>query len=234
MAAGGPLGGPCERPGGRTGPGGVLRALRGRRPAQVAVRAGDDAEGSDLRLRDGGVFVAGDRAAAGGGRGVPGSWGGELPEPPDDLRVSPPAPGGLQAAVRGGGLGGARDGRGELRQAVDRRHEGSGEREQAQGDEPRTDAGGGAASQGRDRGAGGAGAGGGRGGGRALRGVASGRRAARGAAPPGGSAGGDPGGEGAPGGAAAGGGRRARPPAGDEAQPEGRAAVQARPPRAGS
>ena len=69
-------------------------------PAQVAVRAADDAEGSDLRLRDGGVLVSGDSAQAGGGCGVPGARGGELSEPPDDLRVSPAAPIGLQASVR--------------------------------------------------------------------------------------------------------------------------------------
>ncbi len=58
-------------------------------------------------------------------------------------RVSPPSFGGFQP-VCGGGASGARDRRCELRQVVDRRDEGSSQRQQAQGDEL-SDAGGGAA-----------------------------------------------------------------------------------------
>ena len=119
---------------------------------------------------------------------------------------------------------GARDRRRELRQVVDRRDEGSSQRQQAQGDELRSDAGGGAASGGRDRRVAVAGAEDRRGGGRAFRGGVSGRRVARGVAPPGGSAGGDPGGQGAFGGQATGGRRGAGTRARFEAQPEGRAA----------
>ena len=57
----------------------------------------------------------------------------------DDLRVSPPSFGGFQGAVCGGGASGARD----RPNKVDRRDEGSSQRQQAQGDELRSDAGGG-------------------------------------------------------------------------------------------
>ena len=66
-----------------------------------------------------------------------------------------------------------------------------------------------------------------RGRGCALWGGVSGRRVARGVAAPGGPAGGDPGGQGAFGGPATGGGRGAGTQARFEAQPEGRAALQA-------
>ena len=59
MVAGGALGAPRQRLGGRVGFDGVLRAVRGRRAAQVAVRAADDAEGVDLRVRDGVVSSRG-------------------------------------------------------------------------------------------------------------------------------------------------------------------------------
>ena len=109
--------------------------------------------------------------------------------------------------------------------AVDRRDEGAGERLQAQGDELFPDDREGEASSGRDRGVGVAGAGTTR---RRTRGSGriSGATSCRGNR-------GDPGGEGAAGGAATGGGRRARPPAGHEAQPEGRSALQAGVRRAG-
>ena len=128
LAASWALGAPCERSGGRIGLDGVLRAVRGRRSAQVAVRAADDGEGSDLRVRDGGVFLARVGTEAGGGRGLSGSGSGELSEPPDDLRVSAASSWGFQAVVRGSGAVGGGDRRGELRQVVDRRDEGSGER----------------------------------------------------------------------------------------------------------
>ena len=121
LAASWALGAPCERSGGRIGLDGVLRAVRGRRSAQVAVRAADDGEGSDLRVRDGGVFLARVGTEAGGGRGLSGSGSGELSEPPDDLRVSAASSWGFQAVVRGSGAVGGGDRRGELRQVVDRR-----------------------------------------------------------------------------------------------------------------
>ena len=98
---------------------------------------------------------------------------GEFSEPSDDLRVSPPSFVGFQGTVCGGGRSGAGDRRCELRQVVDRRDEGSSQRQQAQGDELRSDAGGGAATGGRDRSVGVARAGDRRGGGRAFRGGAS-------------------------------------------------------------
>ena len=180
-----------------------LRAVLGRRSAQVAVRAADDGEGSDLRVRDGVFSSRGLAREAGGGRGLSGSGSGELSEPPDDLRVSAASSWGFQAVVRGSGAVGGGDRRGELRQVVDRRDEGSGERLQAQGDELRADAGGGAASSGGDRGVVGSGGCGGRAGGRAVRGGFSRGRAAGGVAPAGGPFGGDPGGEGTFGGSAA-------------------------------
>ena len=134
----------------------------------------DDVEAADLRLCDGGCFVPGDGAEAGGGRGVPGVGGGQLSEPSDDMRVSAPTFVGVQAVVRGGGRPGAGDGRGELRQVVDRRDEGPGEREQAQGDELRSDGGRRNGVWRGDRGVGGAGAGDRRGGGCALWGGVSG------------------------------------------------------------
>ena len=226
LASGGSSGAPRERPGGRAGSGCVPRAVPGRRPAPASLPPGDDGEGSGARARDGGVLFAEDRAEAGGGRGVPGSGGGEHAGSPDGVRVSAAAPFGLQAPVCGGGWPCAGDGGCPVRDAVGGRDEGSREREQAQGDEPRSDGAGGAASAGGDRCARGAGAGDGRGGGRPARGVGSGRRAAGGAAPPEGSAVGDPGGEGAAGGARPGGGRRPGPKAGSGAEPEGRPAVQ--------
>ena len=119
--------------------------------AQRAVCASDDGEGSALRLRDGSVLVAGDRAEAGRGRCVPDAGGGQLPATPDAVRVSAAAPGGFPDAVRGGGPSGAGVGSGALGEAVDRRDEGAREREQAQGDELRPDAGGGTAPGKRDR-----------------------------------------------------------------------------------
>ena len=176
---------------------GVLRAVRGRWSAQVAVRAADDAEGVDLRVRDGGGVVPGSGAQASGGCGVSGVGGGELSESPHAVRVSAASSWGFQADVRSSRAVGSRDRCGELRQVVDRRDEGSGERIQAQGDELFADARGGETSSGRDRGVVGSGAGGGRGGGRAVRGGYPGGRVAGGVAPARGSAGGDPGGEGA-------------------------------------
>ena len=162
------------------------------------------------------------------GRGVSGVGGGELSEPPHAVRVSPPAPGGVQGVVRGGGAPGARDGAFEFREAVDRRDEGSGEREQAQGDELRSDARGGAAFGGGNRSAAEAGTRHRCGGRRALWRVAAWRRVARGVAPSRGSVGGDCCGEGAVGGGATRGGRCARAAAGVGAQSQGWAAVQAR------
>ena len=67
-----------------------------------------------------GVFSSrGVGAEAGGGRGVSGVGGGELSEPSDDMRVSPPSFVGFQGAVCGGDPSGARDRRCELRQVVD-------------------------------------------------------------------------------------------------------------------
>ena len=51
--------------------------------------------------------------------------GGQLPEAPDGVRVSAAAPDGFQDAVRERGRVGARDGPCRLREAVDRRDEGS-------------------------------------------------------------------------------------------------------------
>ena len=82
VAAGWALGAPCERSGGRIGLDGVLRAVRGRRSAQVAVEPADDGEGSDLRVRDG-VFSSRGLARAGGGRGFRVLAAG-LSEPPDE------------------------------------------------------------------------------------------------------------------------------------------------------
>ena len=142
---------------------GVLRAVRGRWSAPVAVRAADDAEGVDLRVRDGGGVVPGSGAQASGGCGVSGVGGGELSESPHAVRVSAASSWGFQADVRSSRAVGSRDRCGELRQVVDRRDEGSGERIQAQGDELFADARGGETSSGRDRGVVGSGAGGGRG-----------------------------------------------------------------------
>ena len=167
------------------------------------------------------VFVAWDCAEAGRGRGVPGAGGGQLPATPDDLRVSAAAPGRFQAVVRRGGRSGSRAGPCAVREAVCRRDEGAREREQAQGDELRSDAGGGTASVRRDRRAV---AGGGRdrrGRGRAVGAGGAGRRVAGGVASAGRSSGGDPGGEGAFGGGAAGGGRRPRTAGGPGSKPEG-------------
>ena len=102
---------------------------------------------------DRGVLVAWDRPGAGRGRGVPGVGGGQFSAAPDAVRISAPAPGGLPGAVRGSGASGAGVGSCSPRQAVGRRDEGACEREQAQGDELRPDAGGGTASGRRDRGA---------------------------------------------------------------------------------
>ena len=90
----------------------------------------------------------------------------------------------------------------EFREAVDRRDEGSGEREQAQGDELRSDARGGAAFGGGNRSAAEAGSRHRCGGRRALWRVATWRRVARGVAPSRGPVGGDCCGEGALGGGA--------------------------------
>ena len=108
-------------------------------------------EGSALRVRDRGVLVAQGGAEAGRGRGVPvvprrvvppeTVGGGKLSATPDAVRVSASAPGGFPGAVRRGGPSGAGVGSGALGEAVDRRDEGACEREQAQGDELRPDAG---------------------------------------------------------------------------------------------
>ena len=158
--------------------------------------------------------------------GVPGAGGGQLPATPDDLRVSAAAPGRFQAVVRRGGRSGSRAGPCAVREAVCRRDEGAREREQAQGDELRSDAGGGTASVRRDRRAV-AGGGRDRRRGRAVGAGGAGRRVAGGVASAGRSSGGDPGGEGAFGGGAAGGGRRPRTAGGPGSKPEGGTTVQA-------
>ena len=52
--------GPCERPGGRLGSRGVLRAVQRGRAAQLALRSADDGEGADLRVWDGHLLVSED------------------------------------------------------------------------------------------------------------------------------------------------------------------------------
>ena len=111
----------------------------------------NDGEGVDLRLRDRGILVAQDCEEAGGGCGVSDAGGGELSAASDAVRVSPAAFEGLQAAVCASGGIGAGDGDGEVGAIGDRWDEGAGEREPAQGDELRADAGAGAATEGRDR-----------------------------------------------------------------------------------
>ena len=73
VVAGGPLGAPRERPGGRSGSGRSY-AGDGRRNGALAMAG---------YLCDGGVLVAGHRAEAGRGRGVSGSGGGQLPATSD-------------------------------------------------------------------------------------------------------------------------------------------------------
>ena len=99
----------------------------------------------------GGVFLAQDRQEAGGRRSVSDAGGGELSAASDAMRVSSPALEGLQAAVCASGAVGVGDGDGGVGAIGDRRDEGAGEREPAQGDELRSDAGAGAATEGRDR-----------------------------------------------------------------------------------
>ena len=139
-------------------------------------------------------------------------------------RSRPGGPGSGPGAMRrsGGGASGARDGVGALREAVDRWDEGAREREQAQGDELRSDARGGASCGGGGRGVVEQGTRHRCGGGRALWGVVARRRVARGVAPSRGPVGSDSCGDGALGGGATRGGRCARAPARMEAPPQGR------------
>ena len=135
VGSGRALGAPCERPGGRLGSRGVLRAVQRGRAAQLALRSADDGEGADLRVWDGHLLVSEDGGEAGGGHCVSDAGGGQLSAAPDAVRVSPPPSEGLSSGVRRGGLPGAGDGSGGVRTGVGGRDEGSGEREQAQGDE---------------------------------------------------------------------------------------------------
>ena len=152
MGSGRALGAPCERPGGRLGSRGVLRAVQRGRAAQLALRSADDGEGADLRVWDGHLLVSEDGGEAGGGHCVSDAGGGQLSAAPDAVRVSPPPSEGLSSGVRRGGLPGAGDGSGGVRTGVGGRDEGSGEREQAQGDELRADGQGGAPAASGDRG----------------------------------------------------------------------------------
>ena len=124
-----------QRRGRCTGLDGVLCAVRGRRSAQGPLRAVDDGQGADLCLRDGHVLLARGGEEAGGGCGVSDARGGQFPATSYGVRVPTPTFGAVQRAVCGGGAGGARNGTGAVRQALDRRDEGASEREQAQGDE---------------------------------------------------------------------------------------------------
>ena len=126
-------GAPCERPGRRAGSESVLRAVRGRRAAQLALRTADDGEGAGLRVRDGHLFVAEDGEEAGGGHCVSDAGGVQLSAAPDAVRVSAPPFAGFRGGVRRGGSPGADDGLGGAWQDLGGRDEGPGQREQAQG-----------------------------------------------------------------------------------------------------
>ena len=171
-------GAPCERPGGRLGSRGVLRAVRGRWAAQLSVRSADDGEGAGLRVRDGHLSsrklakkveedIAFRMLAAG-----------NFPQHRtlcefrrrhlDDFRAVFAE---VVRLARTMGLAG-------LGTGVGGRDEGSGEREQAQGDELRSDGQGGTPTASGNRGVAGGGRGGRRSGGRPLRGGRSRRRTA--------------------------------------------------------
>ena len=96
VAPGGALCTSRQRPGGRLGLDGVLRAK-----ATVGATREPDGQGAVVRICNGDVFVT--KEEAGGGRGVSGVGSAELSESPHAVRVSPSAPGGFQGVVRGGG-----------------------------------------------------------------------------------------------------------------------------------
>ena len=154
-------------------------------------------------------------------RGVSGVGGGELSEPPHVVRVSPPALGGLQGAVRGGGASSARDGIGALREAVARWDEGSANASKRKAMSYARMAREGAGVGGGGRSTVGPGSRHRCAGGRALWGVVARRRVAGGVASSRGPVGGDSGGEGAFGGGATRSRRCARAFTGQDRNPKG-------------
>src|ERR1017187_7059861 len=120
---------------GYAGGGRFLRTVRRGREAQQSVRSEDAVEGIGVRLRERGVQFAQDRQEAGRGCSVSGSGRGEFSGSSDGEPVSAGAFGGVRGDFRASGEVGAGDEADPDGDAGDRRDQGAGEREQAQGDE---------------------------------------------------------------------------------------------------